>query len=555
VIRRGLILALAACAGPPDEVEIRLRALGAPAECLHARAVRVDDGALAEYLGRVEDAELVARPGAYRLGAVGWRAPCDAVPRAPPWVAGEQTVELLGRGEVALKLDDARVKVGATFVDDGEPRLVPRARSVVRLGRDGADASGPRHALDGWEVKQLTLPSIGKPGKSKETVTFSVEGKGPPSPPRGLAVLPDGRFVVQTGDPRAPLWVFTPTGALAETWSVVVPAGTPVSGETAGLDAIDAFRLVRTGDAGLEVLHRSGTTLTVGEQIPLAEPPLAVAHLAGTFAVASRAGLARVDAAGVPLAGPVAVDGEVRGLIGGADGRLFALDVRGRMTSWDADDLDARPRESKSFPVGLDLPRAASLAWNPAAARWLVLSSLAPYRLVSASEPFDAIAESGIDLAAHVAPSSIAVAGGEVAVLDGDQVAFYDLATRARVRTVTLPAAAVSLAIAGGELMTVTGRDAVVAVHALDGTPLRTFELAAVARARSVRARGDELLVVATDRGGIDRLLVTGLDGTPRRSVRLDGLGGPVVDVAPLGADLGVLIAWPGRYLRALAPP
>jgi len=87
----------------------------------------------------------------------------------------------------------------------------------------------------------------------------------------------------------------------------------------------------------------------------------------------------------------------------------------------------------------------------------------------------------------------------------------------------------------------------------------RSVDLAAfgVAGARSVRdlpATG-ELLFVVTDAAGVDRLLVTGRDGTPRRSYRLGTLPAPVADTSSTaGGDVGLLLREPDQFVR-IAPP
>jgi len=301
------------------------------------------------------------------------------------------------------------------------------------------------------------------------------------------------------------------------------------------------------------VLHRVGAGLVVGEQIVLPARPVGVAHVAGSYAVSMGGAIARFDAAGTMLAGPALAGGDVQGLFDARDGRLMAIDYAGRLTSWNSGNLGARPAETKVFPVGLGLERARSLAWDRVAARYLVLST----RLVSVPAAFTSTTDTGIAVPATASAIDVLADRRQVAVLDGDVVTYYDLATRAAVGSLALDAPATSLAYveATQELVTVDGSPVVRWQLPLT----RSVDLAAfgVAGARSVRdlpATG-ELLFVVTDAAGVDRLLVTGRDGTPRRSYRLGTLPAPVADTSSTaGGDVGLLLREPDQFVR-IAPP
>src|SRR4029079_12660795 len=122
-------------------------------------------------------------------------------------------------------------------------RAVCQRGAAPCSARKAEDAAGPTFSLDGFEVKAIGLP----PGPPSETVLFSVEGKGPPYSPRGMATLPDGRFVFQVSELDQPLHVFDGTGNHLDTWTQApTPLGLLTWDVTDGLDAIDATHLVRT---------------------------------------------------------------------------------------------------------------------------------------------------------------------------------------------------------------------------------------------------------------------------------------------------------------------
>src|SRR6185436_13294809 len=106
------------------------------------------------------------------------------------------------------------------------------------------------------------------------------------------------------------------------------------------------------------------------------------------------------------------------------------------------------------------------------------------------------------------------------------------------------------------------GLDAIVFVHDVDGTLATSFNLRpfGFTRIDSVNAlpASQELAIAARDITGVPRLVITALDGTPHRSLRLDGLP-PLADLAavtsgPFAGALAATVAQPSQLMRLTLP-
>src|ERR1043165_1607168 len=215
------------------------------AACTHITLTRLSDFSITEFRGNLDGAAFQARAGDNHVDAIAYPPPCANEPAIPPWRADEQLVELVsGSNVLHLQFNsDVEVVVDPTFDGQGGPVAIEPG-SRVRTGRNGEDAAGPNFSLDGWEVKTIGLP----PGPHEETVLFSVEGKGLPYSPRGMAALPDGRFVFPVAALDQPLHVFDAAGNPLDAWTQAPLApGFVAWSSTDGLDAVDATHLVRTG--------------------------------------------------------------------------------------------------------------------------------------------------------------------------------------------------------------------------------------------------------------------------------------------------------------------
>lgn len=507
--------------------------------CTHIIATRLSDFAVSEYRGVLSGGSFSVLPGDTRVTATAYPEPCSVEPTQPPWIADEQITTFTGAANTLMLEfhENASVVIDPTF--DGTPQLVLRAGSPVRLGRNGEDAAGPGFALDGWDVKRIALP----PAAPGETVLFSTQGKGGlPSSPRGLAALPDGSFVVQIGDPGAPLRLFGATGTFLESWPVVYPSTAVRFDTTDGLEAIDATHLVRTGvlnapincdasgagclQAGLDILELATAVdgsheLHVARQLFLPELPgqplnlqfpVGITPVGTGFAVVtipndgSAQQLTLLDAGGAVVAGPVPVTGDVEGLFVAPDGRLGALDYHGHLTMRDPATLAERPGETAFYPDGIDLSVPFASAWDSATNHFLSLTQEG--RLVSFSPSAPPVSDVGIDLSVYVSPSGVAYRGdtGQIGIADGlppadpvtgariPTVDFYDASTRTRATTVTLqgvdlPARTRTIAYVPGRQQIVShyrrpggvpdaALDGVVYTHRLDGTLAGSFDLA-----------------------------------------------------------------------------
>lgn len=580
--------------------------------CAHIVATRLADFHVSEYRGPLAGASFSVSTGETRVTAVAYAAPCSAEPPQPPWIADAQLITFTG-GANTLTLAfhrNANTTIDPTFDDESSPVSLDGA--PLRIGRNGEDAAGPGFALDGWDVKLLGLP----PGAT-ETVLFSLEGKGPPYSPRGLARLPDGRFVAQVGELGQPLWVFDAAGNFLETWTV--NPGAIRWDFSDGLEAIDATHLVHTFwlnapincapdgtgciESGIEVLTIAGTQATVTAQLPLPEPlnlefAVGVTPVGANFAVTTLpdGGGSRLvlisGATGAVLAGPTAIAGSVEGLFITPAGAIGALDYHGNYTAYNAADLTVRAGESASYPAAAGLSNFGALAWNSAAGE-LIAMNAADRRIVSAPQSFATVTEIPIDLSFYVLPSSLDYRADTNQLAIVDRLPPLDFLTGARIPTVDffdLPGGALAGSLqlqqvplpvrtftvahvaAHGQLATHYRRpggvadsalDARVFLHNLDGTLASSFDLAPFGfpRVSSVNylPATDELLVAARDMTGTLRLVVTSAIGQPRRSYRVDAITG-FADVAQLapGADspkVGVLIGQPSEYVRVTLAP
>lgn len=99
-------------------------------------------------------------------------------------------------------------------------------------------------------------------------------------------------------------------------------------------------------------------------------------------------------------------------------------------------------------------------------------------------------------------------------------------------------------------------------MHNVDGTLVTSFNLRpfGFARIDSVNALpgSQELAIAARDITGVPRLVITALDGTPHRSLRLDSVP-PLADIAavtsgPFAGAVAATVAQPSQLLRLSLP-
>lgn len=604
-------IALGACAtaqhdergGEVDsEVTVRVAAATpADAACAHITLTRLSDFAITEFRGNLDGAAFRARAGDNHVVATAYPEPCSVEPAPPPWRAAEQIAELVpGDNTLHLQFNsDTEVVVDPTFDGPGDPvAIVPG--SLVRLGRNGEDAAGPNFSLDGFEVKAIGVP----PAAPSETVLFSVEGKGPPYSPRGMATLPDGSFVFQVAELDAPLHVFDAAGNHLATWTQApLPAGLVAWSNTDGLDAIDATHLVRTGFldvgfncdvngescsfSGLDILTiqpaGGGFRAVVTQQIPLPMPAAAeyavgVTAVAGGYVVATLPDggtrLTLVGFDGTPIAQSAIIPGDIEGLFADATGRLVGVDYEGHVTTYNAD-LTPRAGETAAYLEGVNVSNVVSLAWRDRGAGSFLGLTLDPH-LVAIGPDGSSAAPVPVDLSTVSGPSGIDYRSDtdEIVIIERlsppdpvthtriPRVQRFDAATGAPHGTIHLEPGA-SLPLRGRTIAFApwsqqlashyrhntpdAGLDAIVFVHNLDGTLATSFNLRpfGFTRIDSVNALPDtqELAIAVRDISGHARLVITELDGTPHRSLRLDGL--TIADLAAVtsGANAGSIAA------------
>lgn len=598
------------------DVIVTATAIPADGKCAHIVVTRLADFQSTEYRGLLAGATLKALVGEDRVTATAYPTPCTSEPATAPWTADVQTVTLgSGSNTISLKFHQTGdVNIDPNF-DDTQP-LVVQSGSEVRIARNGEDTAGPNFALDGWEVKRLTLP----PAPVGETLVFTTEGKGVPYTPRGMAHLPDGSFVFQLAEANAPLYAFDAGGTLTGRWSVQYPAGMHVWDYTDGLEAIDATHLVRSGwanlpfncdaagdhcqESAIEILEKQtapdGSTIAaVTRQIFMPELPtetlnteyiVGVTPVGARFAVsvladAGGTNLVLINADGTIAAGPVAhpESNDIEGLFDDGAGRLVGVDYNGTITTYNESDLSLRAGEGGSVGEGVGFAVPSRIAWRSAGAgNWLAYNN---QRLVSAAPDFSSISDLGIDLSSfpQIVGLEYRADTDEVLLMDrfpaGDPlVASFNLGTHMQTSTVTLQTG-VAFALRPQGLAYVPSThqfvahyrrtsgadatlDASVFVHNADGTLATRFDLAkyGFAKVQSVRyvAASDELVFLAVDGGGITRVVTTDRLGNPHRSYRTEALPN-VADVAPIASgpfagQFGAVLGQPSYFARVALP-
>ncbi|HEU5056978.1 MAG TPA: hypothetical protein VFU21_10660 [Kofleriaceae bacterium] len=600
------LLTATACGGGDEDddlgeaqvtVEVPLEGIPPDGQCTHIIATRLSDFRVSSYQGALGGAVFQARQGEHRVTAVAYPPPCDPEPAEPPWIADEQVVTFV-RGPNSLTLNfrtNVGVGVDPIFWDDVDPQLAIEPGSTLRTGRNFEDAAGGNFAVDGWDVLQIALPPAGGGGTPSATVLFSTQPSGALAyTPRGMARMPDGRFVFQLAESAADLQVFTAGGAFLESWPVVRDPGLIQFDSTDGLDRIDTTRLVRTAflntplncpefsgpeciQAAIEVLELqsgpSGTSAVVIQQILLPFPhnveyPLGVTASAGNFIVSTLpdadSRLLLLDAAGTLLAGPVTVAGGIEGLfLNGSGTRLGALTYVGFLSMHSPATLLPRAGETFNYPLGVGVSNPFGLAWRPATGQFLVLHI--DNQVTLASDTFTATAPSGIDTSGYIFPSSIDVNGSDQ-LLVFDRIPPIDPATEQRVATLdtwdlatgvlvaSVPLGGVPVNVRPRTLAYMPGTDQVIShyrragnvvdpidstifVHQMDGTLAAVLNLAPWGVHRivglNVLPSTGEILLVGTDVEGTLRLMVTTPGGTPVRSYRTDSIFG-LAELAPI---------------------
>jgi hypothetical protein len=433
-----------------------------------------------------------------------------------------------------------------------------------------------------------------------------------------MATLPGGRFVFQVAELDAPLHVFDGAGNHTDTWTQApLPAGLVAWSNTDGLDAIDATHLVRTGfldvgfncDAdgenctfsGIDVLTvepaGAGSRVRVTQQIPLPQPAgseyaVGVTAVANGYVVATlpdggtRLTLLGFD--GTVLAQSAILAGDIEGLFADASGRLVGVDYVGHVTAYNAD-LTPRAGETASYLIGANASNIVSLAWRDRGAGSFLGLSLDP-RLVSLSPDGSAAVASPIDLSTVSAPSGIDYRSDtdEVIIIERlppidattgtrlPRAQVFDAATGAplgiihlepgaslplRGRTIAFAPWAQQLASHYRHGIPDPGLDAIVFVHNLDGTLATSFNLRpfGFTRVDAVNALPDsqELAIMVRDISGHARLVITELNGTPHRSLRLDGLSLADIAAVTSGAFAGSIAATEGQpsFLERITLP
>jgi hypothetical protein len=599
------------------DVTVAATAIPSDGQCAHIIVTRLADFQSTEFRGLLAGATIKAPLGEGRVTATAYPTPCGSEPAAAPWTADAQTVTFVkGANTVTLNFHQTvDAGIDANF-DDTKP-LVVRAGSQVRISRNGEDTAGPNFALDGWEVKQLTLP----PAAVSETVVFSLEGKGVDYTPRGMARMPDGSFVFQLAEVLTPLYSFSATGAPLGRWPISYPAGTTQWDNTDGLEAIDATHLVRTGwlnkpigcdaagdhckQSGIEILEKKtaadgSTFVQVVNQIFLpelatealnAEYPVGVAPVGARFAVTllpdSGTTLVLLNADGTVAAGPKAMPAaeDIEGLFDDGAGRLVGVGYTGNLTTYSDSDLTPRAGETGNVGEGVGFGAPLRLAWRSAGAGSFLAWN--GQRLVSATPDFGAIGDLGIDSSSSVNTISdleYKPDTDELLLLDrfpaggAPTVVAYNLTTRAQTTTVTLqPGLSVTLRPWGVAYIPSTHQlvahyrragsadatlDAVAFVHNADGTLATKFDLAkwGFTRINSVRYDSvhDQLVFLAVDAGGVVRIVTTDRAFAPKRSYRTDALP-DLAELAPMSTgpfagDFGVVQSQPSYFARVLLP-
>ena len=464
-----MVLVTAACDGLPgvgdgdgddDErgqtvitVEVPLEGIPPSGECTHITSVRLADFATRNYIGPLAGATFNAPKGETRITATAYAPPCDPEPAEPNWIADEQIVFLV-EGANTIHLDfrpNVAVGVDPIFWDDQDPQLVIQPGSEVRTGRNFEDGASPSYAIDGWDVMQVTLPPTGGGGTPTTSMLFSTRTSPLPYTPRGMARLPDGRFVFQVAESNGPLQVFDGAGNWLESWPVQRDPGMIQFDSTDGLERIDATHLVRTAflnvplncpdfegpdciQSAIEILELrsgpSGNFVAVSQQFLLPFPynveyPLGVAPgPSGSFIVSTLPGgpdtrLLRLDAAGALIAGPVMLAGSNEGLfLNAAGGKLAALTYKGMLSMHVPSTLAPRAGEVLSYLLGAGVSIPLSLAWNSSFGEFLSVDL--DNQVVRANQTFTFAEPIGFDSSGYTLVSGLDLheLNNELIVLD-----------------------------------------------------------------------------------------------------------------------------------------
>lgn len=438
-------------------------AIPSDGECAAITATRTSDLTVSQYRGPLATASFQAHTGEHLVSAVAYPAPCDTEPSPVPWVSDEQTVSF-ARGQNTLVLHfraNVQVGVDVNFEDPDASGIPVLPGSLRQTGRNGEDLAAGLYALDGWEVRAVDAAA------GTETLLFSARGAtGFTITPRGLAVLPDGRFVLQEGFGASPLQVFSGAGSALGAWPVVYPAGITPTPNVDGLEAEDATHFLRTGylneplcdEAGNDCTYglverlelrtdgTGGTYLEVVAQYPLPvvpgyfiheEYPVGVAPLVGGgFAVSTlestvaiNTHLMLLNADGSLRAGPVAVPGSAEGLVD--DGtRLISLGYDGALRTFDRVTLAENAADARDLSVGVSYSVPVGLAWRSANGSFLAVNN--ELRVVTANSSFDAIATVPVDLSSFQQPLALEYKGDSDELVIADRVPPIDPLTSTR---------------------------------------------------------------------------------------------------------------------------
>jgi hypothetical protein len=575
---------------------------GIPADgvCTHIVAMRLSDFESTEYMGPLDGATFMANEGENRITATAYPMPCTPEPDAPPWIATEQIVNLVaGANTINLMfVPNAEIVVDPNFWDDVDPELIVRSGSTIRSGRNFEDVAGPNYAIDGWDVMQISLPLIGGGGTATTTQLFSASNAGViPYTPRGMARMPDGRWVFQVGESTQPLWVFTGGGVFIESWPVQLDPGMLQFDGTDGLERVDATHLVRTAflnaplncpefegpsciQSAIEILELrsgpSGNFLAVSQQILLPYPyntlyPVGVTPAAnGRYVVSILPGsdsqLISLDAAGTLMAGPATIAGSNEGLlVNGTGTRLGALTYEGTLTMHVSSTLTPRAGEVLSYLSGVQVSNPYGLAWRGANSQFVALYG--SNQLAYVNDTFTTRSSLAIDTNGYLFLGGVEVDndGDQLLLVDRippidpgtglrtptvdiynlstltlvDSVPLLGVPTEGRTRTLTY--------IGGGQVASHHRRaggivdpnlDATIFINNLaDGSLDSVINLSPWGVHRILTLNfmpaTGEIALLGTDVNGVVRLMVVSTSGTPDRSYRTDTI--PFVsEMAPI---------------------
>lgn len=597
-------------------------AIPADGACARVVATRLSDFQTSTYVGPLAGAVLTARIGEHRVTAIAYPTPCNPPPASPAWQADEVTATFgAGANALMLNFKrKVRIDVIPGFEDDQAPPLVERAGSRVDAGRNGEDAAGPDLSLDGWEVKRIALPpaaptettlfstighlSISPRGMARLDDGRLVFHSGTPLEP--LAVFDAGGTFLESLPVRYPtgtiLWDFN-DGMDGFGQSIVRcgwlnnPIACDPDDDTgagciqAGIEILER-RVDPDGTAHAEVVQQ--ILLPHSPELPLnLEFPVGVTALGGEYIVATLPGdgdtrLVRLDGAGTVVGETVRAPGDLEGLFDTGDGRLGALDYNGALTLYAADLTPIAGTAQYPNPLGVSLPGA--MGWSETLGQ-LVVHGGAANRIFFVDPAFTSATDSGIDLSDVFALAGLDVKNDSNQLLAMDRlppidpgsgtrlpaVRFYSLATPPVLDRVQPLFTAPELQVRPRGVAYVPETQWIVTIyirpgdppdpiraqaylHTVDGGFVRMIDLAplGVARIQAVNALSGELLFTVLDSGGVQRLLVTDLDGNPRRSYRTDALPS-LTDVAaftsgPFAGDVAVGLGQPSELLRLAAP-